>query len=91
MNSSDWTSTAIFLASDVRGGFHGHVAPPRVDEMRVSVKAHISSSQPQPLPRPCPPPYLPASPHDPTPPPPRFSQPLSRWCNRRPPRLAFAN
>jgi phospholipase C len=31
MRSSDWSSTAIFLAWDDWGGFYDHVAPPRVD------------------------------------------------------------
>src|SRR5216684_207446 len=32
MNSSDWSSTAIFLAWDDWGGFYDHVAPPVVDQ-----------------------------------------------------------
>jgi phospholipase C len=32
MNSSDWNSTAIFLAWDDWGGFYDHVKPPSVDE-----------------------------------------------------------
>jgi phospholipase C len=31
MNSSDWSSTAIFLAWDDWGGFYDHVVPPTVD------------------------------------------------------------
>jgi phospholipase C len=31
MNSSDWNSTAIFLAWDDWGGFYDHVVPPAVD------------------------------------------------------------
>jgi phospholipase C len=31
MRSSDWSSTAIFLAWDDWGGFYDHVMPPRVD------------------------------------------------------------
>jgi phospholipase C len=31
MNSSDWNSTAIFLAWDDWGGFYDHVVPPTVD------------------------------------------------------------
>src|SRR5207248_11755934 len=31
MHSSDWNSTAIFLAWDDWGGFYDHVAPPQVD------------------------------------------------------------
>src|SRR5450759_2948123 len=31
MNSSDWSSTAIFLAWDDWGGFYDHVQPPTVD------------------------------------------------------------
>jgi phospholipase C len=32
MNSSDWSSTAIFLAWDDWGGFYDHVVPPVVDQ-----------------------------------------------------------
>jgi phospholipase C len=32
MQSSDWNSTAIFLAWDDWGGFYDHIPPPRVDE-----------------------------------------------------------
>ena len=32
MESSDWTSTAVFLAWDDWGGFYDHVPPPTVDE-----------------------------------------------------------
>ena len=32
MNSSDWNSTAIFLAWDDWGGFYDHVQPPTVDQ-----------------------------------------------------------
>jgi phospholipase C len=31
MRSSDWSSTAIFLAWDDWGGFYDHVKPPKVD------------------------------------------------------------
>jgi phospholipase C len=38
MQSSAWSSTAIFLAWDDWGGFYDHVAPPRVDQNGYGIR-----------------------------------------------------
>ena len=38
MRSSDWSSTAIFLAWDDWGGFYDHVKPPRVDGQGYGIR-----------------------------------------------------
>jgi len=38
MNSSDWSSSAIFLAWDDWGGFYDHVVPPTVDALGYGIR-----------------------------------------------------
>jgi phospholipase C len=38
MRSSDWDSSAIFLAWDDWGGFYDHVVPPRVDSLGYGIR-----------------------------------------------------
>ena len=38
MNSSEWNSTAIFIAWDDWGGFYDHVDPPKVDQYGLGIR-----------------------------------------------------
>src|SRR5258708_25482381 len=46
MNSSDWSSTAIFLAWDDWGGFYDHVVPPAVDQKANALRPPGIRSRP---------------------------------------------
>lgn len=46
MQSPEWYSTAIFLAWDDWGGFHGHVPPPGVDKVRYGIRVPANGHQP---------------------------------------------